>query len=112
MITGNFLQWVIETSLLFISETSDKAIFAVKKVIFNNILLYACVFILGHKFISKMDLNTVRRLYHIVILGLYVSTITYNVLMVPMTKMQKSYGGRLKFLTFIDSVSTHVLKHC
>ena len=63
-------------------------------------------------YFKKMDLNRLGRLYHIVILGLYVSTITYNVLMVPMTKIEMSYGGRLKFLTFIDLVSTHVLKHC
>ena len=60
----------------------------------------------GVNLFSKMDSNTTGRLYHIMMLGLYASTITYNVLMVPMTKIEMAYGGRLKYLTSIDLVRT------
>ncbi len=55
------------------------------------------------------QLSQVAKVYHVSMVTMYVSTISYNVLVVPPSRLQSMYGGRFKFLTFLDSVSTRVL---
>ena len=49
------------------------------------------------------------KLCHLLVFGLYVSTIAYD-LVVPLTEEEALLGGRLKFLTFIDSVKAFRFK--
>ena len=51
-----------------------------------------------------MNLTKFGKLFHVVILGTYVYAMLYDMLYIPM--LHKSYGGKFKFLTFIDLVST------
>ncbi len=48
------------------------------------------------------------RVYHVLMFGMYVSTVSYNILATPRTPRQAAFGGRFKFLTFINSVSVCV----
>ncbi len=46
--------------------------------------------------------------YHFLIWGTYVSTVLYDILLIPLTTQEKKYGGRFQYLTFIDLVSTDI----
>ena len=52
-----------------------------------------------------MDFTRIGKLYHVVMFVFYVTTISYNVLTIPLTRFQRGYAGRFKNLTFIDSVN-------
>ena len=55
-----------------------------------------------------MNLTKLGRLLHVALFGTYVFSLVYDALYIPM--LHKSYGGKFKFLTFIDLVSTCVLQ--
>ena len=52
-----------------------------------------------------MNLRNIGKLFHVFMFGLFVSSTSYKVLAIPKTEPEKLYGGRIKFLTFIDAVS-------
>ena len=57
-----------------------------------------------------MNLRKIGKLFHIFMFGLFVSSTSYKVLAIPKTEPEKLYGGRIKFLTFIDAVSACELR--
>ena len=56
-----------------------------------------------------MNLRKIGTFFHVFMFGLFVASTSYKVLAIPKTEPEKLYGGRIKFLTFIDAVSTQVL---
>ena len=46
-----------------------------------------------------------RKYYHSLLFGLFVFAVTYGMLIVPQTEEEAAFGGRLKYLTFIDIVN-------
>ena len=54
---------------------------------------------------NEMNLRKIGKLFHVFMFGLFVWSTSYKVLAIPKTEPEKLYGGRIKFLTFIDAVS-------
>ena len=45
---------------------------------------------------------------HLLLFGLLVFAVAYDMLVVPLTVEEASIGGRLKYLTFIDMVNIFI----
>ena len=54
---------------------------------------------------DSMGSKMTRKCYHLILFGLFVFAVTYDMLVVPLTEQEAAFGGRLKFLTFIDMVN-------
>ena len=52
-----------------------------------------------------MGSKMARKYYHSLLFGLFVFAVTYGMLIVPQTEEDAAFGGRLKYLTFIDMVN-------